>query len=341
MRVFIQISGLRERIDFQMKPSDNIRNVKTKIAEDRAIPVRHQILWPRFGSRDLRDGLRDDIKLSQIDDGSDNPLGLRTVDEPNPKRTKKEVKDLQLILHGKDCKINVKTFAGSEFSIDCNDFVADLKVSAVKDRIYSEKGYPTAMQKLYLGDENMSQLRDDEHISSPQICKTVFEDGLILRVFGKVPVRNIERGAENKDFYSVIDAMDKIAKIKQQISDQHKCGMPYLLYIDGNKAIQYLEDDKRLCDYDLRGLPSFGLMMKTTKLQIFVKQLTGKTSSIECHAGELIAEFQDKVMKITGVPSSLIKLCFGRQTLATDKFLQDYGIKHKDVVHLVVNLTGD
>ena len=94
MRVFIQFAGIRERFDFIFNPSDTVKDVKAQIAEDRAIPTRFQTLKPSNRSNGHQDGLRDDTKLSQIDDGSgpNCPLGLGD-NEPKPKRSKKEAKN--------------------------------------------------------------------------------------------------------------------------------------------------------------------------------------------------------------------------------------------------------
>ena len=350
MRVFIQISHYNERFDFIFNPSDTIRDVKAKIAEDRAIPARFQTLEPSNRSSGHEDGLsltlRDYTQLSQIDDGSEPECPLDLGDnEPKPKRSKKEAKNsLQLRLEIRNYKINVKTFAGTEFSIqfDNKDY-CDYRISFLKHRIFCEKGYPTNLQKLYLdGDEDtMSELRNDEHVLSPQIVKTIFEDGLILRVRGKVPLRNIGyvTSPENRVLYQTIDAMDKISKIEEKISRQ--CGQPHNLYLVGVKNIQYLEYDKRLIDYDIRELLSYGLLMKPTEINVYVRALDGNTYSIRCNVGEFVEGFRHKIFQMTGTLTDDQRIIFAGKQLEDGRTLKDYKIQNEATVHLVLRLCGD
>ena len=133
--------------------------------------------------------------------------------------------------------------------------------------------------------------------------------------------------------------MDKISRIKEKISRQY--GQPYHLYLDGVKNIQYLEDDKRLIDYDIRGLLSFGLLMKPTQIKVIIKKVTEEICAMECDVGELLEGFRDKVMQETGIPTDQMRLRFDERDMADGKTLQHYGIQDNSVVDLVMRFRGD
>ena len=140
--------------------------------------------------------------------------------------------------------------------------------------------------------------------------------------------------------YQSIDAMDKISTIKEKISRQ--CGQPHHLYLDYVKNIKYLEDDKRLIDYNIRGLLSFGLLMRQNQIKVIVKTPTGKTFAIECDVGELLEGFRDKIMQVTGIPLDQINRVFdGRKLSNGGKTLQHYGIEEDSVIELFMIIRRD
>ena len=66
MKVYIQIGSTRERIEFDLKPSDTIKVVKAKITEDRGIPAKIQKIYKNYQAINEQEVLSDDTKLSDI-----------------------------------------------------------------------------------------------------------------------------------------------------------------------------------------------------------------------------------------------------------------------------------
>ena len=336
MKVYMQIGSSKEKIDLDLKPSDTIGDVKAKIAEDRAIPIYIQSLFSKyqeFVPEDHQIGLKDNIKLFQIDKNGK----IKNYFFSFLSKRKSSNEYLLLYLYSK-MEINVKTFAEHEFSIDIN-LDSRLRISSIKNQIYEEYGYPSALQKLYIGNSDMDELGDHEPVCSPQIIEDVCKYGFVLRLTGKVPLRNIARGADSKVDYPVINAMDKISRIKQKL-----CRKKIVLYIDGTK-IQNLQDNKRLFEYDLRDLLSNGLLMKAEipPMTVFVKTLTGKTLTFNCDATDLVAGLQDKITKKEGIPGKDQRLIFNGQQLGPygpKKTLGDFGITHESTIDLVLKLRG-
>ena len=339
IKIYVHI-GSTEKIDLNLKLSDTIRMVKDKIAKDRAIPVSIQRLFDRYQSDpnviyrsyneldvDPEKELKDWTKLSQIKNDASETLN-------STKRSKNEY--LRLYLYG-SIDINIRTFCGYEFSINFSYF-DDLLVDSVKEKILKEKGYPCSLQKLYMGDSSMAELKYYESIMSPQIIANVCNYGLILRLTGKVPLRHIANGTI---CYPEIDAMVVVSRLKEQIFCQNICeDKPFQLYINGDD-IQNLEDTKRLCDYNIRDILSFGLLMKPKPMWVFIKDLQGRTHNILCDPGELVAGFMERVFKMTGVPIRLMRLLKpGSIQLSPEKTLRDYDITDESTITLVIRLCG-
>ena len=66
MKVYIQIGSTRERIEFDLNPSDTIEVLKAKINEDRGIPIKIQRIYKNYQARNEREVLSDDTKVSEI-----------------------------------------------------------------------------------------------------------------------------------------------------------------------------------------------------------------------------------------------------------------------------------
>ena len=345
MKVYIQIGSTRERIEFDLKPSDNIKVVKEKIAEDRGIPIEIQGIYKNFNDWfNKQKVLTEDTKLSEIKiDNSKDSFPRHDDGTPNDKDY------LRLFMLSKGFNINVRPLAGSEFVVNCDDlqFQQDANINKVKYEIFRQKGYPTRMQSLYLGDTSMSELNNQEHVLSPQICSKICDHGLVLRVGGRIRIRSIARPCFGNNFMSdlklEIDVMDKVSQLKQKVMNNHlfKNGPKDIhLYIDGN-VIQNLEDDKRLCDYNIRGLLQHGLLMKPALSTIYVRSLTGRTYELECSLDDTVESFKDRIEQETGVPTYGFWLRFAGNPLQAGKCLSDYNIKHESTVHFTQKLLGD
>ena len=344
MKVYVQIGTSKEKVDFELKLSDTIKTLKARIAEDRGIPVCIQRLFHKY-QEDLEDtkkcGIRDEIKLSQIikmNETFENEIYSSKKDESKAKVSKKEY--LRLYLYGY-LKIKVRTFGGDEISFAYYQ-LGHLNIGQLKSSIFNSTEYPDTLQKLYLGDASMTELNDREYILSPQIIEKVCDYGLILKVAGKIPLRNIARGADTKVYYPEIDAMDTIANIKKQISRQNLCKPVDRLYIDGND-IQNLKDEKRLCDYDLSEILSFGLLMKPKPMRILAS-FNCENHSIECDPGDTVAGLRYKVLRKFKLPANMFSLHFGGfrlENLPVGTTLKDHKIVNDSTIHVIGKLLGD
>ena len=165
MKVYIQIGSTRERIEFDLNPSDTIDVLKDKINEDRGIPIKIQRIYKNYQARNEREVLSDDTKVSEVKkDHSKDSFPWHVADEYDGDGNPINQDYLRLYMFGEGLKINIRTLAGYEFVINCDDLQSHYNVNVhnIKYENLCQKGYTTTMQKLYLGDTSMSKLTDQE-----------------------------------------------------------------------------------------------------------------------------------------------------------------------------------
>merc|ERR1712154_192292 len=73
---------------------------------------------------------------------------------------------------------------------------------------------------------------------------------------------------------------------------------------------------------------------------IFVKYLTGKTSLISCKESDKISAIKQHICESEGYPIKQQRLIHDGRTLNDDITLNEYNIKNRDSVNLVLKLRG-
>ncbi len=75
-------------------------------------------------------------------------------------------------------------------------------------------------------------------------------------------------------------------------------------------------------------------------MQIFVKQITGKTFTLDVHPRNSIATVKTRIAEKEGIAEDCQRLIFGGRQLEDEGSLASYKIKKESTLHLILRLRG-
>ena len=186
----------------------------------------------------------------------------------------------------------------------------------------------------------MFHLREDYiNLMSKQICSP-------LGKLGSIPSGSIEIIIDalfDRYFALSVDSDDFVKDVKKKIQD--KIGVPpdeqNLSISSGSISTLTLADHCTLSYFNILNgciLSLFSTHANQLTIEIAIRTLTGKMLTLTVKPTSTIGSVKTKIENRERIPSDQQRLVFGDKVLKDDEELGDYGIRHKSILYLVMEI---
>ena len=309
--VYVDMPDGRSHV-FEVLPTDNLSYLKHKLRERESIPTELMELY--LGEQKLAD---DSLSLREI--GVTYGNGLRLV-----------------IDQGRDTQIFVGLPNRDSLSLWVN---TDMTVAQLKELVAEKGGISTDLQQLYFA----RQLLENERTLRSY---TIENNHMLHAEIVRPPMLKLTiRFPDGSEQEIEIAAHQSVAALKRQIeTNREVLPNPKQLFfqgieLDNNSLLEQCGlSDGRVLDLSSTRAAASTSQGSEGEMHLFVKTLTGKTVTVVIKQTDTILEVKRKIMEKEGVAlSRQCLICAGKQ-LADDVSIQDCGIQHQSVIHLVLRV---